>query len=289
MSCKKYTITNNTNKIVVYSYQECSELIFVPESEIKPGQTKNIWAREGTFKSSLFSQLTVESTIFPLTPVETRTPTPTPSLTFGSTPTSTPTNTSTPNSTSTPTVTLTPSGTTTPTPSVTLTSTPELTSTPQVTSSPGSSPTPEATATPEPTLTPSGTTTPEPTVTVTPTSSDIPVTPSPTETPIPVTGYGYNLVVLPYNLPTSGNTIMTEQEIGSSGTTDPNVFISNGNGIYFNSIDTTNTNRTDYFSGFTGQSVTITLTQNGDSAIYSGDTNAFRSWSFTGGTGFSFG
>jgi filamentous hemagglutinin family protein len=30
---------------------------------------------------------------------------------------------------------------------------------------------------------------------------------------------------------------MTEQGIGQSGTTDPNVFISNQNGIYFNSID----------------------------------------------------
>jgi hypothetical protein len=83
---------------------------------------------------------------------------------------------------------------------------------------------------------------------------------------------------------------MTEQGTGLSGTTDPNVFVSNGNGIYFNSIDNTSTDRTDYFSGFTGQSVTITLTQNGDSAIYSGNTNAFQSWTTTGGTtGFVFG
>jgi hypothetical protein len=132
--------------------------------------------------------------------------------------------------------------------------------------------------------------TPTPTETPTSTPTETPTnTPTPSVTPIPVTGYGYNLVILPYNLPTSGNTIMTEQGIGESGTTDPNVFISTGNGIYFNSIDNTNTDRTDYFSGFTGQSVTITLTQNGDSAIYSGDTSAFQSWLFTGGTGFSFG
>ena len=136
--------------------------------------------------------------------------------------------------------------------------------------------------TPTPTETP--TETPTNTPTETPTN-----TPTPSVTPIPVTGYGYNLVSLPYTFPTSGNTIMTEQGTGASGTTDPNVFVSTGNGIYFNSFDNTNTNRFDYFSAFTGQSVTITLTQNGDSAIYSGDSNAFQSWASSGETGFVFG
>jgi hypothetical protein len=244
------------------------------------------------------------------TPSGTTTPTPTLTVTPTGTPEATPSGTTVP----TPTVTLTPeatpSGTTTPTPTLTVTPTGTscVCTTYNINNTGGTlanysytdcggnsvSSTLEGNNNtnicacsigpidPDIVVTNLGTpcTTPTPTPTL---------TPSPTETPIPVTGYGYNLVVLPYNFPTSGNTIMTEQGIGSSGTTDPNVFISNGNGIYFNSIDTTNTNRTDYFSGFTGQSVTITLTQNGDSAIYSGDTNAFRSWSFTGGTGFSFG
>jgi hypothetical protein len=37
MACKRYTITNNTERIGTYTYQECSELIF-DTSEIQPGQ-----------------------------------------------------------------------------------------------------------------------------------------------------------------------------------------------------------------------------------------------------------
>ena len=182
----------------------------------------------------------------------------------------------------------------TPTPTETTTPTPTVTETP--TSTPAETPTPTPTVTPTNTPTPTVTETPTQTPTNTPTETPT-NTPTPTVTPTPVTGYGFNLIVLPYNYPSSGNTIMTEQGIGQSGTTDPNVFTSNFNGIYFNSIDITSTDRTNYFSGFTGQSITITLTQNGDSAIYSGDTNAFQSWSgLTGvtppgtpGTGFVFG
>ena len=172
----------------------------------------------------------------------------------------------------------------TPTPTPTITETP--TPTPTITETPTNTPTETPTVTPTVTETPTETPTNTPTVTETPTE-----TPTPTATSIPVTGYGYNLVVLPYNFPTSGNTIMTQQGIGQSGTTNPNVFTSNFNGIYFNSIDITSTDRTDYFSGFTGQSITITLTQNGDSAIYSGDTNSLQVWNnVTGGTtGFVFG
>ena len=169
--------------------------------------------------------------------------------------------------------------------------------TPTPTPTETTTPTPTVTETPTNTPTETPTNTPTETPTNTPTPTETPTnTPTPSVTPIPVTGYGFNLVVLPYEFPTSGNTIMTEQGTGQTGTTDPNVFISNGNGIYFNSIDITSTDRTNYFSGFTGQSITITLTQNGDSAIYSGSTNAFQSWSgSTGtppgvpGTGFVFG
>jgi outer membrane biosynthesis protein TonB len=70
---------------------------------------------------------------------------------------------------------------------------------------------------------------------------------------------------------------------GMSATTNPNLMETLSRGIYFNSIDSDGIDRTSYFSGFTGQSVTITMSQTGSTAIYSGSTNAFQSWS--GGTG----
>jgi hypothetical protein len=107
----------------------------------------------------------------------------------------------------------------------------------------------------------------------------------------PVTGYGFNLIALPYNFPTSGNTIMTDNNSGiPSGTTNPNLFVGPGqDGIYWSSVDIDGINRDDYFSQFTGQSVTFTISQNGSTAIYSGDSNSFQSWSFTGGSGYVFG
>jgi hypothetical protein len=135
----------------------------------------------------------------------------------------------------------------------------------------------EVTPTPSitPTITPTSTSTPTPTVTDTPTST-------PTPTSIPVTGYGYNLVVLPYNPPTSGNTIFPTFANPSlnSGTTNPNTF--DINAIYWNSIDNTSVDRTNYYSGMTGVSVTAYFTQNGHTAIYSGSPTAFT---FDGPTG----
>ena len=131
---------------------------------------------------------------------------------------------------------------------------------------------------------------PTPTPSPTPTPTETPnVTPTPTTTPIPVTGYGYNLVVLPFNYPTSGNTIMTDQSISGIGTTNPNLMTTGNNGIYFNSLDVGGIDRTSYFSSFTGQSVTITMSQTGSTSIYSGSTNAFQSWVNAGNTGFNFG
>ena len=81
-----------------------------------------------------------------------------------------------------------------------------------------------------------------------------------------------------------------------TGSTNPNELTISNRGIYFNSIDSNGVDRTSYFSQFTGQSVTITMTQTGSTAIYSGDTQAFKYWSGnTGappgvpGTGFVFG
>ena len=144
---------------------------------------------------------------------------------------------------------------------------------------------------PTPTPTPTSTTTPTPTNTETPTSTptETPTnTPTPSETPLPISGFGYNLVALPYEFPLSGNAIMNNNPL-SSGSTEINLLETVGRGFYFNSIDTSSTDRTSYYSGFTGQTITITFTQNGDSAIYSGDTDSLKFWSNLGNTGFVFG
>lgn len=144
--------------------------------------------------------------------------------------------------------------------------------------------------TPTPTSTVALTPTPTPTVTPTQTPTNTPtLTPTPSSTPTSVTGYSFNLVVLPYNYPSSGNTIMVDQGTPGIGTTDPNVFATNLNAIYFNAIDTNGVNRTNYFASFTGQSVTLTISQTGSTAIYSGDSKAFQSWSSGGDSGFTFG
>jgi len=142
-------------------------------------------------------------------------------------------------------------------------------------------PTPTNGVTQTPTNTPTNTPTPTLTSTNTPTPSPT-NTPTPTTSPIPVTGFGYNLVVLPYAPPTSGNTIFPTFANPSlnSGTTNPNTF--NVNGVYWNAIDNLSVNRTSYYSGMTGTSVTAYFTQNGDTAIYSGSSTAFT---FEGPTG----
>jgi len=163
---------------------------------------------------------------------------------------------------------------------------------PLPTPSPTSTETPTPTNTETPTNTPTNTETP----TNTPTNTETPtVTPTPTITATPAPGYFFNLIALPYFLPETGNTIMTVLG-SSSGTTNPNLMTSSGNGIYFNSYDIYGIDRTSYFSTFTGQSITITLDTSSGSVIYSGDTNAFQSWSGatgsatgTTGTGFVFG
>jgi hypothetical protein len=143
-------------------------------------------------------------------------------------------------------------------------------------------PTPTATLGVTQTPTPSVTNTQTPSVTNTQTQTPT-LTPTPSTSPIPVTGYGFNLIVLPYNFPATGNTIMNQGAV-QTGTTNPNELTISGRGIYFNSIDSNGIDRESYFSQFTGQSITITMTQTGSTAIYSGDTNAFKYWSATTGT-----
>jgi hypothetical protein len=55
--------------------------------------------------------------------------------------------------------------------------------------------------------------------------------------------------------------------------TTPNTF--DVNGVFWNSIDNLSVDRTSYYSGMTGTSVTAYFTQNGDTAIYSGSSTAF--------------
>ena len=150
--------------------------------------------------------------------------------------------------------------------------------------------TPEVTVTPTPSVTPESTptSTPEPTVTPTPSVTPDPTpTPTPTASPIAITGYGYNLVVEPYNSPTSGNTIFPNFSVsGSTGITNPNTF--DINGVFWNEIDNSGNNRFSYYSGMTGTSVIAYFTQNGDTAIYSGSPTAFIYQGAPGSVGFNY-
>ena len=239
----------------------------------------NTWLNSnGYYTNYIIPSPTPTETTLPLTPTPTETTLPlTPTPTETTLPlTPTPTETTLP-------LTPTPTETTLPlTPTPTETTLP-LTPTPTETTLPL---TPTPTETPLP-LTPTLTETPLP---LTPTLTETPTnTPTPSVTPQPVTGYSFNLVALPYNFPSSGNTIMNGAGGATSGTTDPNVLATGSRGIYWNSIDSDGIDRTDYFSGFTGQSITITMSQTGSTAIYSGDTNSLKTWTSSPDNGFVFG
>ena len=131
------------------------------------------------------------------TPLPTATPTPLPTATPTPLPTATPTPLPTATPTPLPTATPTPLPTATPTPEPTATPTPEPTATP--TPLPTATPTPEPTATPMPlptaTPTPEPTATPTPEPTATPEPTPIPE-PTPTVTPVPtLTPGGVEIIV----------------------------------------------------------------------------------------------
>lgn len=196
-----------------------------------------------------------------------------------------PSPTVTPTQTSTPTVT--PS--LTPTQSITPSLTPTQSITPSIT--PTQSLTPTITITPTNTITPSETITqtPTPSVTLTPTVTPT-ITTTPSQTPTAVTGYSFNLVALPYNFPTSGNSIMNNTGGITSGSTDINILTTSGRGFYFNAIDSNGIDRSAYFLALTNQNITITFTQGSNTAIYSGDTTSFKQWvQSPTGSGFVFG
>jgi hypothetical protein len=160
------------------------------------------------------------------------------------------------------------------------------TPTPQVTPTPSLTPT--NTVTPTPTLTPYVTPSPTPTTTLIPTLTPTVTqtnTPTPSTTPIAITGYPFTLVVLPYDSPSTGNTIFSQFSLGGSatgGTTNPNGF--NIDGVYWNSVDNNGNNRLNVFSGITGGSVLVSFTQSAQTAIYTGITNSFTITPFSGGT-----
>jgi hypothetical protein len=138
------------------------------------------------------------------------------------------------------------------------------------------------TPTPTPSVTETPIATPTPTLTETPTN-----TPTPTPTPMAVTGYNYTLVVLPYNPPSSGNTIFPQFSVTGAtiGITNPNTFAING--VYWNSVDNTSVDRTSYYNGMLGVSVMAYFTQNGNTVIYSGTPTAFT-FNPGGNPGFSY-
>jgi hypothetical protein len=125
MACKKYTLTNSTPSTQTFSYQECSNNMWIYDVLLEPGQTKTIWFVTSTFQSYYTNSITiVDDGAFP--------PTPSPSV---STPTPTPTPSVTPTRTLTPTPTITPSVTPSITPSITASVTPTPSITPSITPS----------------------------------------------------------------------------------------------------------------------------------------------------------
>jgi hypothetical protein len=129
MACKKYTLTNGTPSTQTFSYQECSNNMWIYDVLLEPGQTKTIWFVTSTFQSYYTNSITiVDDGAFPPTPSASAVvPSPTPSISPSGSPTQTPTQT--PTTTPTPTLTpsITPSITASVTPTSTLTPTPSIT------------------------------------------------------------------------------------------------------------------------------------------------------------------
>jgi hypothetical protein len=131
---------------------------------------------------------------------------------------------------------------------------------------PTPTPTPTATDVP-PTSTP--TPTPTATETPTPTATEVPPTPTPTTTSGSCSGIRYNLSNI-YLPPTSGNTLWVNSssntysnEVNKLAITPP-TFISR--------YDSDGIDRLTYFGNLTGNTFTMTVCQDGNSAVYSGIT-----------------
>ena len=114
MSIAKFEVKNIGSVIILLTYQNSSDGMWIYQSSLLPGQTKHIWSTPGTL--SYTGRLTnIKITQLP-TDICGITPTPTSTPTITETPTPTPTNTKTP--TNTPTNTKTPTNTPTPSPTI---------------------------------------------------------------------------------------------------------------------------------------------------------------------------
>ena len=136
-------------------------------------------------------------------------------------------------------------------------------------SAPTSTPTPTVTSTP----TPTPTSTSVPTSTPTPTATDVPPTPTPTPTDVvSCGGIPYTLTNI-WGAPTSGNTLWVSTSAGNTASNEVNK-LAISTPFFINKIDSDGVDRTSYFSDATGNTFTITICQNGNSAIYSGITGS---------------
>lgn len=93
-----------------------------------------------------------------------------------------------------------------------------------------------------------------------------------TESGVPLSGaFAYNLVTLPYQPPTAGNIIFpnfsNQSGPTNEGLLNPNTFVNNA--VWWNKVDSTSTDRSAAFNTLVGQTVTISFTQDGNTAIYS--------------------
>jgi hypothetical protein len=125
---------------------------------------------------------------------------------------------------------------------------------------------PEMTPTPTPTVVPS-TATPTPT----PTETPIPATSTPTPTPTTVascSGVRYNLTDDFSGPPTSGNTLWVSNGLPAASYEVNRLAIANPS--FINRYDSDGTDRLSYFGNFTGSTFTMTVCQDGNSAVYSG-------------------
>lgn len=82
--------------------------------------------------------------------------------------------------------------------------------------------------------------------------------------------FAYNLVTVPYNPPAIGSIIFpnfsNQSGPTNEGILNPNTFATNA--VWWNKIDSTNTDRSSSFNPLIGQSITLSFTQNGNTATY---------------------
>lgn len=139
---------------------------------------------------------------------------------------------------------------------------------------PTPTPTPESTSTPTPTATavsPTSTPTPTPTATETPTptATEVPPTPTPTTTSGSCSGIRYNLSNI-YQPPISGDTIW----VNSTSSTYSNEVnkLAIAPPLFISRYDSDGIDRLTYFGNLTGNTFTMTVCQDENSAVYSGIT-----------------